>query len=1157
MKFSLKTHLRRSEDGAVSSDRKSEAGDTLIEVLIAIVVMGITSVAVLLAFATSISGSAEHRSLATMDTVLRTAAEEAISQIQQQSNAQFGQCPVPNKVTFNLPQTPAPGWSATLAPTINGTTYSTKYWNGTTYDANACVPSTATHPQVNSPQLVTVAVTSPTGVVSSPLSFVVNDVQTRPVPQQGTASQLAFLTSPTGGTAGSAFATQPAVAVEDSNGNIVTNDFSTVTLSIASGTTGANLNNCTGTEFNGVITFTGCSIDTTGTYTLLATYSIAGPSGTIVTFSSPASAAFAVTPAPASQLVFSPATAGPGVAGSVIPNLAVQVQDFLGNVVTNVNGSVALTIKSGSPQAGFTSGTSTVAVTGGVANFSNLVLNTAGSYTLSAAPVSIAGVTGTTAPLTIAPASASTFTVTNPGNQNVGTAFGLSLAAYDPYGNLATGFNGTQALAFSGPSNSPNATTPTYPSSASFSSGFATVSGITLFDAQTTSITVKQGSVTGTSGNFVVAPLAASKFLVPTPATQTAGIAFNEVLTATDLYGNVLTTYSGNKAIAFTGPANSPNGATAPTYPSSVSFTAGVGTASITLVNAQSTSLTATQSGVTGSSGSFTVVPAPTNNKLVFSPVTPGPGTSGTAIPNLAVQLQDTYGNLMTAATGSVTMSIKAGSAQSTFTSGTPSVGLIGGTATFTNLVVATSGTYTLTATPVSISGVTTAVNSGSFTVNVLPNITTLTLPGATKTGTYSQTLAVSGGTAPYNWSLSAGSLPAGLTLNPSTGVIGGTVSSTAVSQSFTALVTDVNGGTDTQALTITVNAIPNISTTSLPGGTKTGAYSQTLAVTGGTTPYTWSLSSGTLPTGLTLNASTGVISGTVSNAAASQTFTVAVTDANNVVDTQGLTITVNAIPNISTTTLPAATKTGTYSQTLAVTSGTAAYTWSVSVGTLPAGLSLNASTGVISGTASSNAATQTFTVQVTDANGVTDTQQLTITVNAAPSITTTTLGAATRTGAYSAGVAATGGTTAYTWSIQTGTLPTGLTLNAATGVISGTVTGTTSQTFTVKVTDANNVTATKSLTITVNGAIAIQTTTLAGATHNVAYSKTITVTGGTTPDSWTVISGSLPTGLTLSGTGNGTISGTPTTTGTKNFTVQVTDANGVTDTQALSITVS
>src|SRR6202043_2755158 len=108
--------------------------------------------------------------------------------------------------------------------------------------------------------------------------------------------------------------------------------------------------------------------------------------------------------------------------------------------------------------------------------------------------------------------------------------------------------------------------------------------------------------------------------------------------------------------------------------------------------------------------------------------------------------------------------------------------------------------------------------------------------------------------------------------------------------------------------------------------------YSQTLVGTGGTTPNTWSISSGTLPSGLSLNSASGAMTGTVGAGATTQTFTVSLTDANGVVATKSLTITVNASPNITTSSLNAATEgQAAYSQTLAATGGTGAYTWSIS----------------------------------------------------------------------------------------------------------------------------------------------------------------------------------------------------------------------------------
>ncbi|MGH9827005.1 MAG: putative Ig domain-containing protein, partial [Blastocatellia bacterium] len=157
----------------------------------------------------------------------------------------------------------------------------------------------------------------------------------------------------------------------------------------------------------------------------------------------------------------------------------------------------------------------------------------------------------------------------------------------------------------------------------------------------------------------------------------------------------------------------------------------------------------------------------------------------------------------------------------------------------------------------------------------------------------------------------------------------------------------------------------------------------------------------------------------------------------------------------------------------------------------------------------------------------------------------------------YSNTLAASGGTTPYTWSITSGSLPTGLTLGASSGTISGTPTGTGISNFTVQVSDANSLSSSKALSLTVNPpAPTITTSSLPNGTQNTAYSNTLAASGGTTPYTWSITSGSLPTGLTL-GASSGTISGTPTGTGISNFTVQVSDANSLTATKGLSITIN
>jgi hypothetical protein len=139
-------------------------------------------------------------------------------------------------------------------------------------------------------------------------------------------------------------------------------------------------------------------------------------------------------------------------------------------------------------------------------------------------------------------------------------------------------------------------------------SGRATAS-LTLFDAGSITLTATQDAITGTSGAFTVSPLAASSFVLVPPPTPTVGTAFDETITATDAYGNTATAYAGPQTLTFTGPSDGPDDAT-PAYPATVSFTAGEGTASITLSVAETTTLTATQGTVTGTSPTFTVTAA-------------------------------------------------------------------------------------------------------------------------------------------------------------------------------------------------------------------------------------------------------------------------------------------------------------------------------------------------------------------------------------------------------------------------------------------------------------------------------------------------------------------------------------------------------------------
>jgi hypothetical protein len=263
--------------------------------------------------------------------------------------------------------------------------------------------------------------------------------------------------------------------------------------------------------------------------------------------------------------------------------------------------------------------------------------------------------------------------------------------------------------------------------------------------------------------------------------------------------------------------------------------------------------------------------------------------------------------------------------------------------------------------------------------------ITTTSVPDGQIGVAYSQALAATGGVTPYAWSVLSGNLPAGLSLS-SGGVISGTPTD-AGSSNFTVRVTDSQStpDTDDQALSIVIPVDLSVTTSSLPNGQIGVAYSQTLAATGGVTPYSWSLASGTLPAGLSLS-SGGVISGTPTTAGTSS-FTVQVTDSQTPADTatKALSIAIPVDLSVTTSSLPNGQIGVAYSQTLAATGGVTPYSWSLASGTLPAGLSLS-SGGVISGTPTT-AETSNFTVEVTDSQAPADTatKALSIVINAAP----------------------------------------------------------------------------------------------------------------------------------------------------------------------------
>ena len=249
---------------------------------------------------------------------------------------------------------------------------------------------------------------------------------------------------------------------------------------------------------------------------------------------------------------------------------------------------------------------------------------------------------------------------------------------------------------------------------------------------------------------------------------------------------------------------------------------------------------------------------------------------------------------------------------------------------------------------------------------------------------TYNVQLTATGGTAPYTWTITTGSLPPGLTMS-SSGMITGTPTQTG-NYSVNFHVTDAGGLTGDKQLTISIAAVLSAAAPSRLNGTIGAPYSAQFTTTGGTQPFSWTLSSGSLPAGLFLNGSTGLISGTPTAAGTSK-ITLHVTDPVGGAADVAATIVISPPVAITTGSLPSGGINSPYSTQLTATGGSGALTWSIVAGALPPGIGLNSASGLLSGTPTSSGNYQ-FTVKASDSFGASSQQQFTLSVFGGPAIT-------------------------------------------------------------------------------------------------------------------------------------------------------------------------
>jgi len=578
---------------------------------------------------------------------------------------------------------PVTGSSSTVTLTLNGGLFA---GGGSTATA---VSSSATGVATFSNLIIITAgnysLTAADGIVSGATSDTFNVIA-------ADAAKLVVGVQPTAVTAGTPIAPAVTVMVQDAFGNIVASDVSTVTLALSSGSfDGASATMAL--VSGGIATFNNLIIDGAGNYSLIAA------DGALTGANS---STFSVTPATSAKLAFGvqPITTVAGVA--INPAVTVTVEDALGNAATGDSSTVTLTLTGGVFSGGST--TATAVAFGGVATFNSLTINTTGSsYSLTAGDGALTAATSSTFSVTPAPAAKLVFGV-QPSTAVVGVAVNpaVIVTVEDALGNTATGDSSTVTLTLTGGVFSGGSTTAT----AVVSGGVATFNSLTINTTGSNyGLTAGDGALTAaTSSTFNVTPATAVKLVFGVqPGATVAGAAIAPALTVIvdDAYGNTVSGNTSTVTLTLSGGVFSGGGSTA-----TVVASGGVATFSNLAINtAGAYSLTAGDDSLTGAASTvFSIIPAAAA-QLAFSVEPPVSVRGEVAInPAVVVKVHDQFGNLVTGNNSTVTLSLNSGS----YAGGSiTSVAAVGGVATFSNLVINTSGNYTLTAIDASLASAT------------------------------------------------------------------------------------------------------------------------------------------------------------------------------------------------------------------------------------------------------------------------------------------------------------------------------------------------------------------------------------------------------------------------------------------------------------------
>ena len=531
-------------------------------------------------------------------------------------------------------------------------------------------------------------------------------------------SQLIFTSQPVATQAGSHIAPAVQVSGNDAFGNLVTGFTGNVTVAIGTNggtpSPGTLAGTATVAAVGGVASFADLSIDRSGSgYTLAAT--AAGATAA-------ASVAFDITVGAAAKVAFAVGPAASTTAGTVIaPPITVAVQDAFGNTVTSFVGNIGMAIGT-NPATGTLSGTTSIAAVSGVATFSNLSIDKAGSgYTLAAASGALTGATSATFDITAGAATKLAFTV-EPVNTAAGTGIApaVAVSAQDALGNTDPTFTANVTVAITGGTGKSGASLSGTLTHAAVA-GVATFSGLSVDSAGTAyTLTATGGSLTaGTSATFDITAGAATQLVFgvqPSNAAAGAAIAPTVTIIARDAQGNVDASFTSTVTMAV---AVNPGGAT----PSNATVTAVAGVATFSglfldkvgtgyRLQASANALTSAQSAA------FNITPGAAAH-VAFS-VQPTTVTAFANInPAVKVTVQDAFNNTVTSFANNVSVAIGTNAGGGTL-SGGQSKAAIAGVATFPGLSIdATGSGYTLTATTVGVP----LATSAAF--DVIPSVAT------------------------------------------------------------------------------------------------------------------------------------------------------------------------------------------------------------------------------------------------------------------------------------------------------------------------------------------------------------------------------------------------------------------------------------------------